>query len=289
MKIIKLNQLEIFNQQDIPLSCAIGFFDGVHLGHQEIINNLKEKPMALITFEQTNNYLTSAELKNQLLKPFGFEYLIILANNSKIMESSKEEFIEFLNRNKIKSLVCGHDFRFGFQRLGSIKDLTQFNLKVLDDQKNNNQRISSTLIKEFLKDGHVDIIPDYLGRYYQIEGPVMEGLKLGRTIGFPTINIDYQGYFLPMSGVYQVKCKINNQSYNGMANLGFNPTVGNNQKQKLEIHLFDFNQDVYGETVKIEFLKFIREEKKFNSLDELKKAIEKDKTKIKDNFWRSYD
>ncbi|MCL2522005.1 MAG: bifunctional riboflavin kinase/FAD synthetase [Erysipelotrichales bacterium] len=284
MKIIKLEQLTVFNQESVELSCAIGFFDGLHLGHQKIINSLTEKTKALITFEQNNNYLSSVELKAQLLKDLGFEYLVILTDNVNIMKASKEEFIAFLKKNNIKVIACGLDFRFGYQRKGNITDLEEFSLNVVDDQKINGQRISSTLIKELLINEDIRIVSKYLGRYYQIEGQVVEGFKLGRTIGFPTINIDYQGYFLPKAGVYQVRCTVDNQCFDGMANLGFNPTVSSTLNKKLEIHLFDFNQEIYGKTVKVEFLNFIREEKKFNTLEALKEAIDNDKKNIIKNL-----
>ena len=289
---------------DKPICSAVGFFDGIHIGHMVLINEVirvsKEKgyKKALITFDHSPAFvlgyfkeercLTSMEDRQKILEELGFDYLFIIAFNKDVAALSPQDFISYylLNAN-IKHVVCGFDFRFGSHNLGDVKTLNachEFETSIIDEVMYKGEKISSTRIRQILADGQIDDMNELLGRYYTVHGEVVKGRQIGHSIGFPTANVDYQSYFLPCNGVYAVKVKVNQIDYIGMCNIGFNPTFTALDKPSLEVYIFDFDDDIYGEDISIEFHYFIRKEKAFASKAELIVQLQTDKDYINDYF-----
>lgn len=283
---------------------TIGTFDGVHVGHKKILekiiqntNNSDYESLVLTFFPHPRTILQTAtemkqlntiDEKSNLIEKAGIDNLVIHPFDKEFASLSAEEFVKkvLVDIFNIQKIVIGYDHRFGKNRTADINDLiafgNQYNFEVeqISAEELNEVAVSSTKIRNALSDGNIELANSFLGYNYTITGMVVQGKQLGRTIGFPTANIsineDYK--LIPNSGVYVVECKIENQSYFGMMNIGTNPTVENtNQKQKLEVNIFDFDQDVYGKSINISFLKRIRSEQKFDSLDALKAQIANDK------------
>ena len=290
MKTIYINDLdEIFNKEDLAL--MLGSFDGMHLGHLKLLEelnkiNLKKglltfypHPLSILKNEEFS-YLDLVRDKEEFLKE-KLDYLIVLKTSTDLLQSSKDLFINFLKINNVKSVVCGKDYTFGSFAKGSIKDLTIFDLHIVPDFKIDDTRVSSTLIRQFLNNGDVDLASKFLGRNYFIRGLVSKGSQLGRTIGFPTANVENTDYLLPKNGVYFGYVYIENNKYKGMINIGINPTINLLNKRRLEVHILDFNQDIYNKEIKVEIVKKIRDETKFNSKDELIEMLKKNKEECK--------
>ena len=287
-----------------PTIVTIGTFDGVHVGHKKILekitqntNNSDCESLVLTFFPHPRTVLqTGTEMKqlntidekSNLIEKAGIDNLVIHPFDKEFSQLTAEEFVKqvLVDTFNIQKIVIGYDHRFGKNRTADINDLiafgNQYNFEVeqISAEELNEVAVSSTKIRSALTEGNIKLANSFLGYNYTITGKVVQGKQLGRTIGFPTANIyveeDYK--LIPNSGVYAVECKIENQSYFGMMNIGTNPTVENtNQKQKLEVNIFDFDQDVYGKSINISFLKRIRSEQKFASLDALKNQITSDK------------
>ena len=270
------------------ICAAIGNFDGVHLGHQRLIEECKKQcqekgyKSAVLTFyphplKVLNNfdfkYLDTIKDKEIYLEN-DIDYLVVLSTSKELLNSTKNDFIKFLKLNNVRDIVCGNDFTFGSHKSGTIKDLSLFNLSVVPDYTTNNIRISSTKIREFLRNGNVVEAKNFLGRYYELQGLVVHGSQIGRTIGFPTANIEENEYLLPKNGVYFGYAIIDKEKYFGMINIGVNPTINLIDKRRLEINIFDFSKDIYGKTIRVGFIDKIRDEKKFDSKEELVKTLE---------------
>lgn len=289
---------------------TIGTFDGVHLGHQKIINQLKAEAAAiqgetvLLTFHPhprivlfPENHgvrlLQSEEEKVHALEQLGLNNVIIVPFTKKFSNLTAQEFVEQILVKNLhpKKVVIGYDHQFGNNREGNINYLravsSKYNFQVIEiparsiDEVN----ISSTKIRESLLHGNVETAKLYLSRPHELSGIVVKGDQLGRTIGFPTANISMSDAtkIIPANGVYAVQVKIKSGLYFGMMNIGNRPTVSAEQQQKLEVHLFDFHQNIYEESITVYFEKRIREEKKFANLEELKFAIKHD-----EEFCRRY-
>lgn len=290
MKIIKAKINDFITTDD--RCCIIGNFDGIHLGHQKLMKCLENQKnlKSLITFNKhrLNNphYLTPFEEKIDYIKNnYQIDEIIVFDYSQTFIQNSREEFVEFLLKNNVKKIICQEDFRFGRNRLGNPSFLKDFmDVELIETVYQDNQKVSSTLIRKYLSEGYIQKANILLGRKYSIKGLVIEGLKIGRTIGFPTINIDYKDYYLPKNGVYAVKVILKNKEYLSMANIGLNPTVSENQIIKFEVHIFDFQEYVYNEPVEISFLDYIREEKKFKDLYALKYELQRNKQKILDLY-----
>ena len=291
MKIINIKNkdFEVINE---PLCAAIGNFDGVHLGHQKLINESKKHGLksAVLTFyphpsiflKNIKDYkiLTPMEHKADILSEMGIDYLIIIDFNKEIANLSKNEFIEWMKKLNIKACVCGHDFSFGAQGLGTPFDLYQnFDTHVISKFVVDNFRVSTSYIKELLDQGNVEYANSLLGRTFSIRGKVIYGSQKGRLIGFPTANVDYKNYYLPLNGVYFVKVKYNNVYYDGMCNVGHNPTFNYCETKRMEINIFDLDEDIYDKNIEVFFIKNIRKEKKFRNIQELVTQLKTDKTK----------
>lgn len=299
MEVIYLNEQK--NLALKPSCVALGFFDGFHLGHLKLVkevisvaekNNLKK---ALLTFDiqpkafltnQPFKYLMSLEDKIELLKKYNFDYLFVLRFNSALAKVEPNEFIEkYIKEPKIKHVVCGFDFHFGSHGLGDSDILIansndEYKVTVIEKLEYEHHKISSSYLRELLNNGEVETVTKLLSRPYSVSGEVIYGRQNGHKIGFPTANIDAKDYVLPQNGVYGAKVYIDGRVYLGMANLGFNPTFKTLTKASLEVNIFDFDEDVYGKVITIAFIKKIRVEKKFESVDKLIEQLKKDKEHI---------
>ncbi|VAW73859.1 FMN adenylyltransferase / Riboflavin kinase [hydrothermal vent metagenome] len=276
---------------------TIGNFDGVHLGHQAVISQLAEKaaelklPACVVTFEpQAAEFfkpessparLTRFREKFIALQHFAVDRILCLPFNAALSALSAEEFIQkvLLEGLGVKYLVVGDDFRFGKGRRGDFELLTKagqeygFQVVHMHTFDVDESRVSSTRIRQALAQGELSLAKKLLGRGYRMSGRVAYGAQRGRTIGFPTANIFLHRQQVPLSGVFAVKMfGLESSPLQGVANIGTRPTVDGSQTL-LEVHLFDFDQDIYGKHVQIEFIKKLRDEEKFDSFDELKQQI----------------
>ncbi len=283
---------------------TIGTFDGVHLGHQKIIKRLvelKQKQggeIVLFTFdphprkilfpEQKDlKLITTTEEKCDILKQFGVDHVLVYPFTKEFSKMQAQDYISNIIARglKTKTLVIGYDHRFGSNREGNIKTLKElskvynFVVEEIPAQEINQLNVSSTRIRKAIEAGEIQTANDFLGYTFFITGKVVKGKQLGRTIGYPTANllIEDNDKLIPKIGVYAVNVVLNNLSYKGMLNIGTNPTTDADNKVKIEVNIFDFDKDIYGETLKVEFVKWIRNEEKFANLDELKQALANDK------------
>lgn len=294
MKTINIKNLSDIETIEEPLCAAIGNFDGVHLGHQILINQSKIYGLksAVLTFyphpsvvlKNIPNYplLTPMAHKIKILEDLFIDYLIIIDFTSDFAKVSKEDFMALMHKLNIRSVVCGYDFSFGYMGLGNVRDLEkEFDVHEVSKYVYNGIRVSSTYIRELLDSGNVIEASKLLGRNYSISGPVVAGNELGRTIGFPTANIRYDKYYLPKNGVYYVKVIYEGIIYDGMCNVGNNPTFNFTENKRLEVNIFDFDKDIYMQNLEILFYARIRGEHKYASKEELISQLEKDKLTIK--------
>ncbi len=267
---------------------ALGNFDGVHKGHQKVLEELvkQEGSNLVITFkfpDFTNNILTVDEKIKEIEKVVKekADILVIdlIGENSKI---NKLDFMNFLKKLSIKNIYVGKDFKFAYKASGNINDLKKiFNVSIIDFLMNDSKKVSSSIIKENLILGNIELVNKELNKNYYIHGEVIYGNQIGRTIDFPTINIRPEK-LTPKKGVYRTKVYIDGKVYDGITNVGIKPTIGKSG-MVIETHIFeDFKEEFYGKYVKVEFLNFIRGERKFNSIDDLKKQISTDIKKVKE-------
>lgn len=289
----------------LPVPNAVvtsGTFDGVHLGHQKIIQRIREIARSiqgetvLITFwphprlvlyptEHHLRLLSTFEEKANLLRQFGIDHLVTIPFTQEFSQMTSEQFIRKVLMEKIhtKKLVIGYDHRFGKNREGSFGYLQEhssefgFELEEISRQDVEEIGVSSTKIRKALESGDIRTATNYLGRPYELNGLVVKGQQIGRFIGFPTANIhipnDYK--LIPHDGVYAVEVKVEGVLYKAMLNIGNRPTVDGTRKT-VEAHLFDFQGDLYNKLVTVYFREFIREEKKFESLEALKNQLVQD-------------
>jgi len=284
---------------------TIGNFDGVHTGHQEIIRRLTAKakelnaPSVLISFSVTPQTffgrpkarLSNFRDKHVLLESLGVDKHLLIRFNKAFSETSAESFIEDIIINKLNAHHCliGDDFRFGKGRTGDFNLLEKyakiggFSADKLSDIQIQGRRVSSSAIRKHLALGEFDKAAQLLGRPYAISGLIAHGAKKGRTIGFPTINIGIRRKLSPVLGVFAVLVEMNNNVYRGVCNVGKRPTVGG-EKTLLEVFIFDFDQEVYGQHAKVIFKYQVREERKFDSFEELKDQITEDVRSAKHFF-----
>ncbi len=287
MKITKINDISTAVMGNSVTDLTIGYFDGIHLGHQKIINlvSQSENYKVLITFDQHPNKqeIMQIEQKLNILEQYQFDEVIIIAMNEINRQKSPEQFINFIAKFNLNKLFLGSDFRFGKNAMGSIEQLQkEFNVEVVDFVENTQGKISSTELRNALNNRDLKTYKILTGRNYIVQGTVVYGDQIGRTINFPTANLDIEDVLLG-NGVYLTKVKINNRIYNAITNVGNRPTV-NGKKNKIESHIIDFNDIIYNMNIEVEFIKFIRNELKFNSLEELKLQIEKDKKTAKEYY-----
>jgi riboflavin kinase / FMN adenylyltransferase len=292
MKIIS-SQFHLIQNSE-PLTITMGNFDGLHLGHQQLIERVlsyNDTKHAVLTFDphpsevlrkQQFRTLTQKEDKIDLFSRYPLDYVFVIDFTKAFSMLNVDEFISFLRSISVRRLVIGRDARFAYRGEGTIQHLRKFFLvDVVDDLVYNHTRVSTTYIKDFLSTGDLGSARKLLNRHYDIKGIVVHGNKIGHKLGFPTANIDYQKYYLPKSGVYYVKVMVDLKWYHGMANIGNNPTINFSFEKRLEINIFDFNQDIYGKKIDIVFMHYVRQELKFKNKKELIAQLKKDETAIR--------
>lgn len=289
---------------------TIGVFDGIHLGHRFILEKLKKEacrrglPSLVITFDvppetvlekshrhkpdEFHGFLTDTEEKKDILASCGIDYLWFLKTNRPFLKLSGKEFIEYLFKNfSPEHLLIGEDFRFGYKGKSGIRYLKKisakygFEVRVLKKIRKYGKIISSSLIRHLIKNTEFPKIKNFLGRDYFVKGKVIKGTAVGRKLGFPTANIDYDGYVIPQDGVYASIIEIDNRKYLSAVNIGERPSINKSTGKILEAHVINFKRNVLGKKIKLQFLKKIRNEKKFSSKEKLISAIEKDVNHIK--------
>lgn len=284
--------------------CAltIGTFDGVHIGHQHIIQRLvkqaKKKnllsvvltffphPRMVLQKESDIRLIDTLDEKRQLLADLGIDVLVIHPFSKAFSRQLADEFIRniLVNTFQIDHLIIGYDHRFGRNREATIDDLINagttygFSVEKIEAQEIASVNVSSTKIRSAIEEGDIQKANDFLNRPFRITGSVVKGAEIGRTIGFPTANLIAKETYklLPADGVYFVRCLYEQTTLFGMMNIGFRPTV-NGKERTYEVHFFDFEKDLYEQTLSIELLNQIRKERSFSTLDELKKQLTLDK------------
>ncbi|WP_307256315.1 bifunctional riboflavin kinase/FAD synthetase [Oikeobacillus pervagus] len=293
-----------FEKEDFPqLVMALGFFDGVHLGHQQVINKAKKIAdqkgiqSAVMTFDphpsvvlgrkqKHVHYITPLEEKKRIISEMGIDYLFIIRFTSDFAALEPQAFVDqyIINMN-VQHVVAGFDYTYGKFGKGTMSTLPEhsrdaFSYTVVNKYEIDNEKVSSSRIRKLLNEGEtVEVIP-LLGRPFQISGTVIHGDKRGRTIGFPTANIGIDSdYLIPKTGVYAVKIQVNQQWYEGVCNLGYKPTFQKPDEPSLsiEVHILDFDHSIYGEEVQVQWFQRIRDERKFNGINGLITQIEIDK------------
>lgn len=290
MNIVKLNGITI-----LPNTvAAIGFFDGVHLAHKELIQIAKDVATtnglhsAVITFDVHPKsilygldyyYITPLERKIELIREFDIETLYVIEFSKEKAQLKPEEFIERYLPN-LHTVVCGFDFKFGVRGSGNVQTLQQYDLFetiVVDEVTHNGYKVGSTHIRDLVNSGLVHEIDDVLGRFYSIKGEVIHGAKKGRMIGYPTANIDTGLYLVPKTGVYATMTKVGDKWYQSMSSVGHNPTLNCLVDVSVESNIFDFDEEIYGDVIEIMFIKRLRDELKFDSIEALIVEIDNDK------------
>ena len=284
-----------------PIFTAIGVFDGVHLGHQAVISTSAEHaravggkavvitfdphPMKVLRPERAPHLLTATQHKIELIRGLGVEHLLVVQFDRDFAATPPEEFVQQLvyYANPLREICVGHEWSFGKNRAGNLALLQklgaehQFNVVGITPVALNGKVVSSTAIREAVKKGDLAKAAEMLGRDYTILGTVKRGAQLGRTLGFPTANLSAHSEQFPPNGVYAAEAKLDGAVLRGVANLGYRPTLAQARPERLlELHLFDLDREIYGEDVEVRFLRFLRTEQKFGSLDELKAQIARD-------------
>lgn len=307
MEIITSLDAELKNKYPATV-IALGTFDGLHLGHTDVINTAKDyaersglklavftfsnHPLALIRPDLVPVRIISAEEKIKLLESFGVDYLINIPFTEDFAALSPDEFLERLACFNYRCLVVGENFTYGFLGSGKTETLERsgrkngFDVIVRPLVKINGNVVSSTGIRNLIQAGHIEYANRMLGRAYAITGKIVHGEQRGRKLGFPTANIEllHGEMAVPAPGVYAVTASIEGGIYEGMGNIGNNPTFNDVEHVRLEVNLFNCSGDLYGKTMSVQFHKYIRAEKKFSGVEELCRQIEEDKKAIKTYF-----
>lgn len=282
-------------------SLTLGNFDGIHLGHQTLLYRTVEIarelsiPSVVVTYHPNPavvlgkkpnfKYLSLEEEKEELIRQFAIDYLVVLEFTESLSKMSAEDFLENIIIQKLnaKHIVIGYNHFFGSNRRGDYSLLNEnkvkygYEVELKEAVLQNNSKISSSLIRGYLERGDMAEAKSLLGRNYHLRGKVIHGLKRGRTIGYPTANLEiHPSRLLPSFGVYACFVYIEGRCYSGMMNIGLNPTFGG-EKINIEVNIFDFESDIYNQTIDVELVGKVRDEKKFNGIDELKKQLSEDK------------
>lgn len=293
--------------QGIPASqvLAIGDFDGVHLGHQEVISKtiaLAAKQgctPALMTFDphprafmgqaKYDESITPMDERLKLFAAMGIEFTYIVKFDQQLMTLAPHRFIdEVLIPLNIRAAVVGFDFTFGYKGQGKAETLAElsnnrFQVEIVEPFRMGEEKVSSSAVRSYLEEANPQAAQIYLGRPYTLTGVVVDGDKRGRTLGFPTANMRLdENYILPANGVYAVSVLAEGKQYGGVMNLGYKPTFDGNKRLSTEVHIFDFNGDLYGKSISVSLLHFLRSERKFPSLDELVSQIHRDAEMARD-------
>ncbi|MBS4172562.1 bifunctional riboflavin kinase/FAD synthetase [Bacillus sp. FJAT-49736] len=313
MKVMTLHHPHSYSKTDFPpLVMALGYFDGIHLGHKKVITtakNIAEEHIwksAVMTFDPHPSVVLSAQNKHvelitpldekiRLMEELGIDYLIIVRFTSSFASLDPQEFVnQYIIGLNVKHVVAGFDFTYGKFGKGTIDTMplhskNEFGCTKVEklNSPNGDEKVGSTLIRKLLHEGDVTGAYSLLGRFYRTDGIVVHGEKRGRQIGFPTANIKLNSdYIVPQNGVYAVKIYVNNQWHQGVCNIGVKPTFKNPDEftRSIEVHIIDFDHSIYGEEVTIEWHKRMRDEQKFDGIEALKSQIAKDKQTTIDYF-----
>lgn len=290
-------QIEKFRK---PQVMALGYFDGVHLGHQEVIGRavsyarangipasvmtFHPKPREVLRKEEPGSYITPIEMKMEVMAELGVEQLFVVRFDETFSKISPADFVhDILFAMDVRHAVVGFDYAFGFKGEGTpalLQELGQdrMSVEVVEPCRLSDLKVSSTLIRSHLTEGRMKQANELLGRPYSIRGKVISGEGRGNKIGYPTANVEpIDAYFIPRNGVYAVRIWYADQCYGGVMNIGVKPTFHKDgMKQTLEAHIFDFSQNIYDEQVQIEFIDYIRPEQRFSSVQELVAQIHRD-------------
>ena len=285
---------------------TIGFFDGVHSGHRFLLREMQQFaaermiPSAVITFpihprvvlqsDYQPKLLNSFDEKLKLLSETGIDYIIVMDFTPELARLSAREFMEtvLVPEWHVQTLLVGYNHRFGFRNSKEtekqILDGKEYGLEVIKTTsygRDKEMAVSSSMIRSLIEVGDVAVASRLLGYRYQLKGHVIDGNQMGRRLGFPTANmaVDEKYKALPRNGSYAVRITIDHKKYNGMLYIGSRPTIGNDNSLRIEANIFDFSEDIYNESIVVEFIEFIREERKFDLLDELRKQMREDKAK----------
>ena len=297
--------IDIFNSKiERPLALTIGFFDGVHLGHRYLVSELSEiakkrnfasavltfrtHPRQVLHSDYIPSLLTTADEKIALLKETGVDYVVMTEFTQDLSMLTAQEFMRLLHdKLNVRCLMIGYDHRFGHNRSEKFEDYVRFGKEIGIEVVQSSPlvidgiNVSSSVVRKTISEGDVAKATKLLGREYSLAGTVVKGFQVGRTIGFPTANIAYDdSRMLPKDGVYAARVAVDSHLYDAMLYIGSRPTV-NTGKISVEAYLFDFSDDIYGKKVNVCFMERIRESIKFNSVEDLKKQLEKDEIKAK--------
>lgn len=290
-----------------PCVATIGFFDGVHQGHRFLINQIKAVARAkglrsaLITFsahprkvmqkDYQPQLLSTPKEKAELLATTGVDYCIVLDFTPEIARLTACEFMENILKQKLNvaSLVIGYDHRFGHNRAEGFDDYYQYGTKIGMEVLRakaciiNDVNVSSSVIRLFLQEGEIDMATKCLGYNYYLDGTVVDGYKVGRTIGFPTANlkVEDQDKLVPADGVYAVKVTVAGQEYMGMLDIGHRPTFNNGTNKSIEVNILDFNSDIYEQFIRITFIRRIRSDIKFKKVEDLIAQLHRDEAEVR--------
>lgn len=310
MQTIELTYPHSLEMDQLPETvAAIGFFDGVHLGHQEVIRtavsegNKRNVESAIITFHPHPSvvlkkdvdhveYITPLKEKQKVLEQLHVDRLYIITFNKELSSLSPQQFIDhFIIGLKIKHLVAGFDYSFGFKGKGNMDNIAEFTRDAftytsIGKVEKDAEKISSTRIRNMLRTGQVEEAERLLGRPFTVSGTVMEGDKRGKELGYPTANLSIrEDELLPHPGIYAVKVIYKGEYLEGMASLGTNPTFSSDEsKLSLEVNILDYKQDLYGDEIQVEWCKYIRDEIKFDQVDDLITQMKNDERIIRDYF-----
>ncbi|MBK1832820.1 bifunctional riboflavin kinase/FAD synthetase [Roseibacillus ishigakijimensis] len=304
-------RLEDLPSVEEPLALALGVFDGIHLGHQEVMARAKTQAGAagglagVVTFEPhpvqvlaperaPRRLLASLAHKERLLAELGLDLMVVVAFDEEFAAREAEDFLaQLAQAPRLRALAMGQDWRFGKERRGNVALLEKFGqeqgvaIEAVPAVMKAGERISSTRIRQALRDGNLAAAEEMLGRQYSILGTVSQGRQLGRTLGFPTANVVPQGEQLPPDGVWVVQTRTDGEAWRGgVANLGHRPTLEAEEERVLEVHLLDWQGDLYDQELEVRFLRQLRPEQKFTGLDALQKQIARDVAKARDYLAR---
>lgn len=292
---------------------TLGTFDGVHIGHNAILDKICQTssdenlesviltffphPRLIVSDNCDIKLLNTIEEKSQLLEKKGIQNFIIHPFDKAFSELSPREFVEevLVKKLNIQKIIIGHDHKFGKNRAADFNDLLAFGkefgfeVEEISAQQINEVSISSTKVRNALLDGNVTLANEYLGYTYMLNGTVVKGNQLGRTIGFPTANIEISENYklIPKNGVYAVSVSVNHQVFQGMMNIGVKPTLGENQLS-IEVNILNFSEDIYNQKIQVNILKRLRDEQKFDSFEDLKSQLHNDKTATIHFFENNY-